>query len=183
MKKMTVIAVFFLTVSALTLSAYAMGGGTIGGMSGSMGGSGVMRNFGFGLLDWFQKWRNGSDYARRPGQERKQMVELDQQHYEDSGYLKYQIQMKEKGLDALLKKTDPDIEKVRAIRSDIRELRLLADQEQRNYEIEAGKINPGYRSGSSDGRGSYGSSSRRGRGDTGYGGGMGGMAKADKELN
>jgi hypothetical protein len=47
--------------------------------------------------------------------------------------------MKEKGLDTLLKSTDPDIEKVRAIRKDIRGLRSLADQEQRKYELKAGK--------------------------------------------
>jgi hypothetical protein len=79
------------------------------------------------------------------------MEELVQQHNEDSVYLKYQIQMKEKELDALLKSTDPDIEKVRALHRDIRELRAEADQEQRNYELEAGKMNPGYRSGNRNG--------------------------------
>lgn len=179
MKKLTVIAAIFLTLSTFALSAYSMGSGMTGGMSGGMGGSGMMSNFGSGLLDWFQKWRNGSEYARLPGQERKQIEELDQQHYEDSAYLKYQIQMKEKELDALLKSADPDIEKVRAIRKDIHELRSLADQEQRNYELEAGKINLGNRSGSSSaGWGSYGSPGQRGRGDMGYGGGMGGYGQS-----
>jgi hypothetical protein len=40
--------------------------------------------------------------------------------------------MKEKELDELLKSTDPDIEKVRAQDRDIRELRSLAEQQQRN---------------------------------------------------
>ena len=171
MKKLAFIIVMFIAVSTFTFSAYAMGMG--GGMSGGMGGSSMMSDFGSGLLDWFQKWRNGSGYALPPAQERKQTEELDQQHYEDSVYLKYQIQMKEKALDALLNSTDPDMEKIRAIRRDIRELRATADQEQRNYELEAGKTNSGYRSGDSDNRSSYGSHGRRGRSDMGYGEGIG----------
>ena len=173
MKKLAIIAAIFLTVSIFTLSAYAMGGGMRGGMSGGKGGSDMMNNFGSSLLDWFWKWRNGREYANPPGKQRKQMERLDQQHYEDSACLKYQIQMKEKELDALLKPTDPDIEKVRALRRDIRKLRSEADQEQRNYELQAGKMNPGYRSGDSDRWSSHDSPGRSGSGGMGYGGGMG----------
>jgi hypothetical protein len=140
-------------------------------MSGGMGGSGMMGNSGSGLLDWFQNWRNGSQYNHSPGQEGEQMDALDRQHNEDSVYLKYQIQMKEKQLDALLDSPKPDLEKVRHLRKGIGELRAEADQEQRNYELEAGKMNPGDRSGSTDGWSSYGSPGRSGSGGMGYGGG------------
>ena len=181
MKNLGVVAVMFMTVSFFTFSAYAMGmgGGMGGGMSGGMGGSGTMGNLGSGLLDWFQKWRNGNANTNQPGQERKQVEELDRQHNEDSAYLKYQIQMKEKQLDALLESPNPDIQKVRALRKDIRELRAVADQEQRNYEREAGRMNPGYRSDNSDRWSSQGSPGRSGSGGgmMGYGGGMGGYGQ------
>jgi Spy/CpxP family protein refolding chaperone len=173
MKKLAFIAAIFLIFWTFTLSAYAMGGGMRGGMgggmSGGMGGSGMRNNSVSSLLDWFQKLLNGNAYTNQPDE---QIEQLKQQHYEDSTYLKYQIHMKEKELDALLKSTNPDLEKVRALHRDIRELRAEADQEQRNYERKAGKMNPGYRSGGSDSRDSHGSSGRRGRGNMGHGGGM-----------
>ena len=152
------------------LSAYAMGRG----MSGSMGGSGMMGSFGSGILNWFQKWINGSAHTNPLGEQGRQMEQLDRQHYEDSAYLRYQIQMKEKEMDALLKATNPDLEKVRALHRDIRQLRAEAEKEQRNYELKANKMNPGYPPGSSDDWSSYGSPSRRGSGGMGYGGRMGG---------
>jgi hypothetical protein len=177
MKKLAVIAVMFIALSTFTFSAYAMGMG--GGMSGGMGGSGMTGKIGSGLLEWFQKWRNGSANANPPGQVRKPMDELDRQHNEDSAYLKYQIQMKEKQLDALLDSTNPDIEKIKALRKDIRELRAEADQEQRNYERDAGKTNPGYRPGNNNGWGSYGSAGGMGsNGMMGNGQGMGGMGSS-----
>jgi hypothetical protein len=175
MKRLALVSTVVIAAAAFAFPAYAMGGGMGGGMSGGgMGGSGMMGNSGSGLLDWFQNWRNGSEYNHPPGQEREQMGALDQQHDEDSAYLKYQIQMKEKELDALLDSPKPDLEKVRHLRKGIRELRAEANQEQRNYELEAGKMNPGDRSGNSDGRSSYGSPGRSGTGGMGYGGrGMG----------
>lgn len=177
MKKLAIIASIFLTVSTFTLSVYAMGGGMGGGMSGGTGGNGIMSNFGSSLLDWLQKWRNGNESNHPVGRDRRQIEELDRQHYEDSAYLKYQIQMKEKELDALLKTTDPDIEKVRAIHKDIQELISLADQEQHNYELEAGKNSPEYRSDGSDNWYSYGSPESRERGKMGYNRGMGGYGQ------
>jgi Spy/CpxP family protein refolding chaperone len=156
MRRLTLILGILMLASAFAVPAYAMGGGMGGGISGGMGGGGMTGNFGSGLLDWFQNWRNGRGYTNSPRADRKQMQELEQQHDKDSAYLKYQIQMKEKGLDALLKSTDPDIAKVRALRRDIRELRAEADQEQRSYELEAARMNPGNRAGNSDGSSSYG---------------------------
>ena len=92
MKKLAFIVAIFLTVSTFTLSAYAMGGG----MSGGMGGGGMMGSFGSGILNWFQKWINGSAHPNPPGEQGRQMEQLDRQHNEDSAYLRYQIQMKEK---------------------------------------------------------------------------------------
>jgi hypothetical protein len=167
MKRVFLFFAVVVAATALVVPAYAMGGG----MSGGMGGSGMMGNSGSGLLDWFQNWRNGSQYTNQTGREGKEMEELDRQHNEDSVYLKYQIRMKEKELDAILDTPKPDLEKVRHLRKGIRELRAEADQEQRNYELEAGKMNPGDRTGNSDGWNSYGSAGRNGSGGMGYGGG------------
>jgi hypothetical protein len=171
MKRLALVFTVVIAAATFAFPAYAMGSGMGGGMSGGMGGSGMMSNSGSGLLDWFQNWRNGSQYTQPPDQERRQIEELDQQHNEDSAYLKFQIQMKEKELDALLDTPKPDLEKVRHLRRGIRELRAEADQGQRSYELGAGKMNPGYRSGNSDGWSSYGSPGRSGTGGMGYGGG------------
>jgi hypothetical protein len=114
-------------------------------MGGGMGGGGMTGNWGSGLLDWFQKWRNGGEYTLPPREEKNRMEDLDQQHDEDSAYLTYQIKMKEKQLDYTLESRDPDTQKARALNKGIRELRDEADREQRTYELEAGKMSPGYR--------------------------------------
>jgi Spy/CpxP family protein refolding chaperone len=171
MKKLAVILGIVMVATTSAFPAYAMGHGMGGGMG---GGSGVTGNFGSRLFEWFQKWQNGSGYTNPRGEQEKQMERLDQQHYEDSAYLKYQIQMKEKELDALLKSTDPDLEKVRALRRNIRELRAEADKEQRNYQAEAGELNRIYRPDNGDAWSSYGSAGRSGSGGMGRGGGMGG---------
>lgn len=179
MSKWVIAGGLYLILSISVLPAYAMGGGMAGGMSGGMGGSGMMDNFGSGLLEWFQKWRNGSGYSNpTPGQDRRQMQELDQRHDEDSVYLKYQIQMKEKQLDALLASKDPDLGKVRTLNKDIRELRAQAEQEQREYELEAGRMNRGYGPENAPGGGSYGPGGRSGSGRMGYRGGMMGYGQA-----
>ena len=48
-----------------------------------------------------------------------------------------------------MKSTDPDIEELRAVNKEIHELRSLADQKQRNYEVEMDRMTNGYRTGSS----------------------------------
>lgn len=169
MRNLTVILGILILSVAFAIPAYAMGGGMGGG---GMGGSGITGNWGSGLLDWFQNWRNGSGYSNSPRLGGQQMQELEKRH-DDSAYLKFQIQMKEKELDALLKSNDPDIEKVRTIHKDIRELRAEADQEQRDYELEAGNMNSGYQSNNSDGWSSYGPPGGNDSRGMGYGGQMG----------
>ncbi len=87
--------------------------------------------------------------------------------------MKYQIQMKEKELDAQLESRNPDLEKVRALQRDIGALRAEADQEQRSYELEARKPNPGYRSNYSNDWSSRARIGRRGIPGMGNGGHMG----------
>jgi hypothetical protein len=172
MKRLAMILGIMMLAAVFAIPAYAMGGGMGAGMGGGMGGGtgggGMTGNWGSGLLDWFQKWRNGSKYAHPPVEEKKQMEELDQQHDEDSAYLKYQIKMREKQLDALLTSSDPDIQKARALSKGIRELRDEADHEQRRYEVEAGKMKSGYPSGNRSDRGSYGFTGGGGNRGMGY---------------
>ncbi|MBU2499302.1 MAG: hypothetical protein KKE57_10400, partial [Proteobacteria bacterium] len=75
-----------------------------------------------------------------------------------------------KKLDALLESTDPDMEKVRTLHRDIRDLRVEAAQEQHRYEFEAGRMND--RSGGEDSRGAYGPPRSSGSRGMGYGGHM-----------
>ncbi|MFH1122656.1 MAG: hypothetical protein V1758_03240 [Pseudomonadota bacterium] len=163
MKKLAVILGIVLAATAFTFPAYAMGGG--------MGGGGMMGNSGSDLMDWFRQGQNRSGYAGPAAEERKQIGAVDRQHQEDTVYLKYQIETKEKELDALLNSTNPDMEKVRALHRDIRDLRAESVQEQRRYEVEAGRMNPRY------GSGSYGRPGDRSNGGMGYGGPMGGYGR------
>jgi len=171
MKKSAVILGIALTAAAFTLPAYAMGGGMGGG-------GGMMGNRGSALMDWFRQGQNRSDYDGPSADDRNQIGALDRQHEEDAAYLQYQIENKERELDALLDSTNPDMEKVRALRKGIRDLRAEAAQEQRRYETETGRMNPGYAAGSSDGSGSYGFRGGRGNRGMGYGGRMGGNGRA-----
>jgi hypothetical protein len=183
MKRLALIFTVAIAAAVFAIPAYAaMGGGMGGGMSGGMGGSGMMGYSGSGLLDWFQSWWSEHQYAHAPGRESEEMQALSQQHNEDSVYLRYQIQMKEKQLDALLESNNPNIEKVRHLRKGIRELRAEADQEQRNYELEAGKLNGGYRPGNSGGGISNASPGRSENGGMGYGYG-GGMGSSGRMVN
>jgi hypothetical protein len=149
--KISAIIFGIILISATTIipaQAGGMGGGIGGGMGGGMGG-GTMGNLGNALMNWFQKWQNERRDTASHNDQSKQIEELNKKHYEDSLNLKYQIQMKEKELESLLKSTNPDIEKLRAVNREIHELRSLAEQEQRNYELEMDRMTHGYRSGSS----------------------------------
>jgi hypothetical protein len=168
MKRLTMNFGIMMLATLFAIPVYAMGGGMGGGMAGGSGGGGMMSSWGSGLLDWFQKWRNGGDYTLPPAEEKNRMEGLDQQHDEDSAYLKYQLKMKERQLDALLASSDPDIQKARALSRGIRELRDEADQEQRRYEAEASKMNPGYRWGNGSDRSSYGLTGGSGNRGIGY---------------
>jgi len=169
MKKLAVILGIALTTAAFALPAYVMGGG--------MGGGGMMGNWGSGLMDWFRNGQNRSEYAGPAAEERQQIGALDRQHQEDTAYLKYQIETKEKEMDALLNSTKPDMAKVKALHKDISDLKAESGQEQRRYELETGRMNPGYGSNNSDGRGSYGRPGDRSNGGMGYGGPMGGYGR------
>ena len=164
MKKFALILGITMAATAFTLPAYAMGGG--------MGGGGMMGNRGSGLMDWFQKGQDRGEYTR--GQDQRGMTEMDRQHQEDSAYLNYQIQMKEKEMGALLESNGPDMEKVRGLHRDIRDLRQEAAQEQHRYQFQGGTMNPGYRPGDEDDRGAYGPPRSGGNRGMGYGGHMGG---------
>ena len=60
-----------------------------------------------------------------------------EQFYEESSHLKDQIQMKENALDALLNSKNPDIERLRNLHNEIRDLRMKLTEDRRYYELEA----------------------------------------------
>ena len=146
-----------------------MGGGGMGG--GGMGGGGMMGNWGSGLMDWFRNGQNRDEYAGPAAEERQQIGAFDRQHQEDTAYLNFQIETKEKEMDALLNSTNPDMKKVKALHKDISDLKAESAQEQRRYELQTGRMNPG------DGSGSYGRLGDRSNGGMGYGGPMGGYGR------
>jgi Spy/CpxP family protein refolding chaperone len=90
-------------------------------------------------------------YGNPPDRGREQMQELNQRFYEESANVKAQIQTKEKEMDVLLNSSNPDMGKVKTLHTEITGLRAKLAEEQRGYDLEAGRINSGY--GSGDGSG------------------------------
>ena len=87
-------------------------------------------------------------------EQRAQLEQLDRKFYDETANFRDKIWAKSAELDALLNRTNPDIEKARALQREIHDLRARLDQKKIDYELEARKINP-------EPRLSYG----RGRGD------------------
>lgn len=105
-KYITIIGILILAFIS-TLPVYAMGHG--------MGGGGMMGSWGFGLMDWLQRFQNRGYYNGPADQEERQREALNRKYDEESSTLKEQIQRKERELEVLLNATDPDIEKMRAL--------------------------------------------------------------------
>jgi Spy/CpxP family protein refolding chaperone len=143
------------------IPANAMGGG-------GMGGGGMMGSWGSGMMG-----QGSREYSNPRDQGREQMQELDKRFYEEFANVKAQIQTKERELDTLLNSPNPDIGKVKTLHREITDLRAKLAEEQRNYDLEAARINSGYRSGNGDGWSSNGPGVGNGSRGMGYGGQMG----------
>jgi Spy/CpxP family protein refolding chaperone len=166
MRNLTVILEILMMAVAFAIPAYAMGGGMGGG---GMGGGGMMGSWGSGTMG-----QGGRGYGNQPDRGREQMQELDTRFYEESANVKAQIQTKETELDTLLNSPKPDIGEVKALHSEVNDLRAKLAEEQRNYDLEAARINSGHRSDNGDGWSSDGPGMGNGsRGGMGYGGQMG----------
>lgn len=135
MKKYIIILGILVLASIHALPVYAMGHG--------MGGGGMTGNRGSALMGRPQGFQNRNDYNGPADQEKKQMEALDRRYDQEADILNEQSQRKERELEALLKASDPDIEKIRTLHGEIRGLRSQLAEKQRTYDLQARGTNSG----------------------------------------
>jgi Spy/CpxP family protein refolding chaperone len=168
MKKLVVFLGTMIMAVALALPVYAMGGGMGGGMMG-----GMMSNSGSGLWNGFQQWQNPGRYGYSPAETGRRGVVQGQRYYGESRDLRNQIQSKEDKLDGLLNAAKPDMNKIRNLHTEIRNLREKLAEEQQNRDLGTGSMGSRYPSHSGNGWRSSGPSGMNGSSGMSSGGGMG----------
>ena len=136
MKGSTIIIGMMLILAALFLSSCGVGH--------MIGGGGMMGYQGYTQTDQYQRQQDMGYYSTPSSEATRKMEEIDQRYYERFQYLERQIQDKEQELTLLLNSDDPDINELRTLNKEIRELNLTLDKEEHDYEIEARKIMSGY---------------------------------------
>ena len=99
---------------------------------------------GYAQTDQYQERQNMGYYSTPSSESALKLEEIDQRYYERFQNLERQIQDREQELTLLLNSKDPDINELRALNREIRDLNLKLDKEERDYEIEARKIMSGY---------------------------------------
>ncbi len=135
MKKLAVVLGTVMMTVAFALPVYAMGGG--------MGGGGMMGNSGSGLWNGFQQWQNPGRYGYPPAETGRRSGVQGQRYYGKSRDLRNQIQSKENELDGLLNAANPDVNKIRNLHTEIRNLREKLAEEQQNSDVRTGNMGPG----------------------------------------
>ncbi len=131
-KKTTTILLTGLLVAALAVPAVVLAHGWGGGrqMRGNWGtgpGSGMPYGQGYGTLT---------------PEQRTQLDQLDRRFYDETVDLKKDLWNKSTELNTVLRTTDPDLEKVKALNKEINDLRGKLSEKNLNHQLEARKITP-----------------------------------------
>ena len=110
-----------------------------------------------GMDYWDRYYRHGHMYYRGyeglSDGDRSKLEDLDRTYYQETEGIRNQLYQKSDELYALLDSTNPDSEKVRALQSDISDLRGALDQKEIEYELESRKIVSDFRSSGRSSRG------------------------------
>ena len=143
MRRVTKMFVVALLVGALAVPAVAWsyGWGRGGHMMGPWG-----RAPGHG-------WGYERGYGDITKEQRSQLEELDRKFYDETANLRNEIRTRSAEFDSLLRRPDPDLEKVKALQRELSDLRAKVDEKHLTYELEVRKINPELRSSEGYGRG------------------------------
>lgn len=96
------------------------------------------------------------DYGNLTDDQKSELEALDRKFFDETKDLHNQIWNKSRELGIALDKTDPDLEKARALQREISELRAQLDDKSLTHELEIRKISPDRRYGYGRG-GGYGS--------------------------
>ena len=112
--------------------------------------------------------RYGWAYDKMTDEQRSQLAELRQKHFDETAQVRTELRAKQAELHILMNTSNPDLEKARALQKELSDLKAKMGQERINLYGEARKINPDLRFGRGWGRGKgFGPCSE------GYGPGMG----------
>ena len=85
------------------------------------------------------------DYGDLTADQKRKLEDLDRRFFDETKDLRDQNRAKSVELDAILNSTSPDLEKAKAIQSEISDLRAGIDEKTLTYELEARKILPDQR--------------------------------------
>jgi len=172
MEKITKIMGITLLVSALAVPVFAWGpgGGRAGGMMGFSGRDqgcntqytrgGMM---GFGDRSQGYARQDNRAYGNLTQEQQTRLNELDRKFYDDTAKLRTEMRDKSAKLNTLLNTSDPDANEIKALQSEINDLRNRMSEARIDHGLEARKISPDATSG------------RGGRMGGGFGRGMGGF--------
>ena len=101
-------------------------------------------------------WGYDRSYGDLSQEQRSKLEELDKKFYEETNNVRNEIRAKSAELNSLLRSTNPDPEKLRALQRELSELRAKMDDTRLSYELEARKILPESRFSGGYGRSYYG---------------------------
>ena len=95
----------------------------------------------------------GWAYDRLTDEQRSQLAELRQKHFDETAQVRTELRAKQAELHILMNTSDPDLQKAKALQKEISDLRAKMGQERINLYGEARKISPDLRFGKGWGRG------------------------------
>lgn len=110
------------------------------GVGHMIGGGGMMGYQGYTQMDQYQRQQNMGYYPTPSSETARKLKEIDQRYYERIQHLERQILGREQELTLLLNSKYPDINKLRTLNNEIREMNLRLEKEELDYEIESRKI-------------------------------------------
>jgi Spy/CpxP family protein refolding chaperone len=97
--------------------------------------------------------RSGWACDKLTDEQRSELVKLRQKHFDETAEVRGQMLAKKAELNVLLNTSNPDMEKAKALQTEISDLKADMDQERLNLYGEARKINPALGFGRGWGRG------------------------------
>jgi zinc resistance-associated protein len=100
--------------------------------------------------------RYGWGYDRLTDEQRTQLAELRQKHFDETAQVRTEMRAKQAELHILMNTSNPDLDKAKALQKEISDLKGKMGQERINLYAETKKINPEARFGKGWGRGGKG---------------------------
>ncbi|MDY6832561.1 MAG: periplasmic heavy metal sensor [Thermodesulfobacteriota bacterium] len=87
----------------------------------------------------------GDYYGNVTREQREKLEALDREFYDETRDIQEKLWTKQGDLEAILNTTEPDLEKAKAVQSDISRLRASLDEKRLAYQVEVRKITPNQR--------------------------------------